>query len=97
MVPAPYVEGPPVDPSGVTAAGDAFAGIEEYKRLLLRDNLEQVAYHVASQLLVYATGAEIEFADRDTVERIVARGRGEGHPIRAMIHEVVQSDLFTRR
>ena len=97
MVPAPYVEGPPVDPSGVTPAGDTFAGIEEYKRLLLRHNLEQVAYHMASQLLVHATGAEIEFADRDTVERIVARGRDAGHPIRAMIHEVVQSDLFRRR
>ena len=96
-VPAPYTEGPPVDPSGVTPAGDAFAGIEEYKRLMLRNDVEQVARNLGAQLLVYATGAEIEFADRDAVEGIVARLRDDGYPIRAMIHEVVRSELFGSR
>jgi len=94
--PLPYRQGAPVDASGVTPGGVAFSGIEEYKRLLLDQELDQVARHLASQLLVYATGAEIEFADRDAVERIVARGRDRGHPIRTMIHEVVRSDLFRR-
>ena len=93
----PFREGPPVDPSGVTPGGDAFAGIEEYKDLMLRDDLEQVARNLASQLLVYSTGAEIEFADRDAVETIVARLGDDGYPIRSMIHEVVQSDLFRSR
>ena len=53
-----------------------------------------MARHLASQLLVFATGAEIEFADRDRVEQIVDQGRATGHPIRTMIHQVVQSDLF---
>ena len=56
-----------------------------------------VARHFASQLSVYATGAEIEFADRDTVEGIVEQGRNDGHPVRAMIHRVVGSDLFRSR
>ena len=96
-VPAPFTEGPPVDPSGVTPAGDTFAGIEEYKRLMLRHDVEQVARNLSAQLLVYATGAEIEFADRDAVEGIVARLRDDGYPIRNMIHEVVRSDLFRSR
>ena len=96
-VPLPFSEGPPVDPSGVTPGGDAFAGIEEYKALMLRDDLEQVARHLASQLLVYSTGAEIEFADRDAVETVVARLTDRGYPVRSMIHEVVQSDLFRSR
>ena len=95
--PLPFTEGPPVDPSGVTPAGDAFAGIGEYKALMLRDDLEQVARHLASQLLVFSTGAEIEFADRGAVETIVARLAGGGYPVRSMIHEVVQSDLFRSR
>ena len=95
--PAPYGEGLPVDPSGVTPEGDAFAGIQDYKQLLLRQELDQVARHLASNLLVLATGAEIEFADRDTVEQIVDQGRIDGHPVRAMVHRVVQSDLFKRR
>ena len=96
-VPAPSREGPAVDASGVTPQGDVFSGIAEYKRLLLQQEVDQVARHFASSLVVYATGAEIEFADRDAVAEIVAHGRDRGHPIRTMIHEVVQSDLFRRR
>ena len=95
--PAPYTEGPPVDPSGVTPESDAFAGIEDYKQLLLKRELDQVARHLASNLLVFSTGAEVEFADRDAVEQIVEQGRNDGHPVRALIHRVVQSDLFGRR
>ena len=93
----PYTEGPAVDPSGVTPGGDAFAGIEEYKALMLRNDLGQVARHLASQFLVFATGAEIEFADRDAVETVTARLGDGGYPLRSMIHEVVQNDLFRSR
>ena len=93
----PYEDGLPVDPSGITPDGYAFAGIGEYKQFLLTRQLDQVARHFASQLLVFSTGAEIEFADRDTVERIIEQGRDNGHPIRTMIHEVVNSDLFRRQ
>ena len=96
VYPMPYKQGPPVDASGVTADGEAFAGIEEYKALLGRD-VEQVARHLVSQLLVYSTGAEIEFADRDGVEQVVAELSDDGFPFRTMIHEVTKSDLFRTR
>jgi len=92
----PYKQGLPVDSSGTTADGQLFAGIEEYKKLLGRD-VEQVARHLVSQLLVYSTGAEIEFADRAGVEEIVAKLRTDDFPFRTMIHEVAQSDLFRMR
>ena len=94
---APYTEGAPVDPSGVTTQGDTFADIEEYKRILVQRELDQVARHVASQLIVFSTGGEIEFADRDVIEQIIDQGRNDGHPVRTMIHRVVQSDLFRSR
>lgn len=96
-VPLPPKKGPPVDASGVTSDGIAFSGIEDYKQILLDEELDQVARHLASELLTFSTGAEIEFADRDAVEAIVAAGRDTGHPIRTMIHEVVKSDLFSRQ
>jgi hypothetical protein len=74
-VPAPYAEGPPVDASGVTPGGDPFAGIEGYKQLLLDQEVDQVARHIVSSLFAFATGAEVEFADRDAVEGIIDRGR----------------------
>ena len=94
--PGPYTDGPPVDTSGVTPKGDAFSGIAEYKQLLSRE-LDQVARHLTAQLLVFSTGADVEFVDRDTVEAIVDAGRVEGHPVRSIIHQVAQSDLFRRR
>ena len=93
-LPAPYTQGAPVDATGVTPGGDAFSDIEEYKALLLNREIEQVARHLTSQLIVYATGAEIEFADRDSVERVLATLSDRDYPIRAMIQEVVKSDLF---
>ena len=96
-VPAPHREGPEVDASGVTPEGHAFSGIAEYKRLLLEREVDQVARHLVSSLIVYGTGAEIGFADRDAVEGVVAQGRDRGHPIRTMIHEIVQTDLFRSR
>ena len=96
-VPAPYAESPPVDASGVTPEGEAFAGIQDYKRLLLRQELEQVAHQLASNMLVLATGAAIEFADRDAVEPIVEERRSEGQPVRAMVHRVEGRDLFRIR
>ena len=93
-IPGPYTLGAVVDTSGVTPAGDRFSGIRDYKRLLLNGALDQIAHHVASQLVVFSTGAEVEFADRHGVEEIVTATRNEGYPVRGMIHEVVKSDLF---
>ena len=96
-VPLPYLEGPPVDPSSVTPDGHAFAGIAEYKRILLEQQLDQVARHLTSQFFVFGTGAEVDFADRDALEQILARRRDAGYPIRTLIHDVVSSDVFRNR
>ena len=39
-VPAPFADGAPVDASGVTPADDAFSGIDDYKRLLLSQEID---------------------------------------------------------
>ena len=93
----PFAQGAPVDASGVTPDGDPFEDINDYRRLLLDTELDAVARHLASQLLVFSTGAEVEFADRAAVDAILAAGRDEGHPVRTMIHRVVGSDLFSTR
>ena len=95
--PLPARAGPRVDASGVTPMGEAFAGIDEYRRLLLDNELDQVARHIASQFIVFGTGTEIDFADRDELERMVAKLGDQGYPMRTMIREVVNSDLFRTR
>ena len=92
--PGPYREGPPVDASGVTPDGHAFAGFEAYRDYLVKHRLDQVARHLVSQLLVLGTGAEVTFADRADRDRIVERLAERGFGMRSMIHEVARSDLF---
>lgn len=91
-----YIDGPPVDASGVTAKGEKFSGIREFKTHLLADT-QQIARHLVSQLVVYSTGGEIQFADRDDIETILDRTRKADFPLRTIIHEVVQSPLFRNK
>lgn len=85
-----------VDPSGITEDGEPFGSILDYREKLLHSS-EQVARNVVSQLLVFATGAEIEFADRIEVEKILASTKADGYRMRSLIHQVIQSRLFRDR
>ena len=89
-----YADGPVVDASGVTPQGDQFTGIQEYKELLLDQQLEQVARHFTTELLTFSTGAKVEFADRASVEHILAGLRDRGYAMRTVIRDVVTSPLF---
>jgi hypothetical protein len=91
-----YKEGPAVDASGVTAEGRTFKGIRDFKRLLLTQE-EEVARNALSNLIVYATGGKIQFADRDEINQLVQRSREEEFCLRTMIHMVVQSQIFRNK
>jgi hypothetical protein len=91
-----YQNGPDVDSSGVTADGKEFTGISGFKQHLL-DQQELIAKHFISQLIVYSTGGEIQFADREEVEAVLDRTREDDFPVRDIIHEVVQSNLFRQK
>ncbi len=67
-----YKLGPTVDASGELAGGQTFENIDDFKQLLLAQK-DQVARALVRNLLVYGTGAGIQFADRDEVEAILAR------------------------
>jgi hypothetical protein len=85
-----------VDPSGTTPTGRSFAGIHEYKQILLEENLDQVARHLFQQMLIFATGAETESHDRDEIDVMLDRLGTDGYGIRSMIHEIVASSLFQK-
>ncbi|MBA62876.1 MAG: hypothetical protein CMJ76_10980 [Planctomycetaceae bacterium] len=91
-----YDLGQKVDASGVTAEGVAFRNVIEYKRNLL-SSADQVARNVVSQLIVFSTGAEIDFADRTEVERILRQTKNDQYRMKTLIHQVVQSRLFKER
>jgi hypothetical protein len=85
-----------VDASGITEEGDPFSGIQEYKKLLLKQE-DKIVRHFVSQLVSYATGGEIQFADRDELSQLLERCKDDGYPVRSIIHAITQSDLFRRK
>jgi hypothetical protein len=91
-----YDLGRTVDTTGVTPDGFEFGDIRGYKKLM-RKSTEQVARNVLSKLITFSTGGEIEFADRDEVERILKATENDGYPLRSLIHYVVASRLFKNR
>ena len=88
-----YKLGPAVDASGTLPDGRQFAGIQDFKKLLLSDE-EQVSRCVTEKLLTYGTGAGIQFADRDAITAILKKAEPQKHGLRTLVHEIVQSPVF---
>ena len=88
-----YRQGPVVDASGVTSDGKPFQGIVEFKQQLM-NNQDQFVRNLISQLVVYSTGGEIQFSDREEIDSILKDVTENGLRFRDMIHAVVQSQMF---
>jgi len=86
----------PVDASGQLATGEKFQDIVSFKHLLLNDE-RQIARNMVQQFVVYATGAPVSFSDRAEVERILNAAQADHYGIRTLLHQVVQSKLFTSK
>ncbi|MGE3775619.1 MAG: DUF1592 domain-containing protein [Pirellulaceae bacterium] len=89
----PIYRGPNVDPSGQLSDGRTFHDITDFKQLLLADK-DQLARNLVRRVMIYATGGDIQFADREVVEQIVDRLKVKNYGFRTLIHEVVQSRVF---
>jgi hypothetical protein len=70
--------------------------VTELKELLLK-NERQIARNLAGQFVAFATGVSAGFADRAEVERILDAAKRDDYGMRTMIHEIIQSDLFTHK
>jgi hypothetical protein len=86
-----FKNGQPVD-----ASGPGFQNIIGLKKLLLKDE-RQIARNATSQLITYATGAPVSFGDRAAVERILSAAEKDRYGLRTLIHQIVQSELFTHK
>ena len=91
-----YKPGRQVDCSGQTGDGFTFTDIHDFKQHLMKSK-EQVARNLVSLLITFATGAEIQFADRQEVEAILHRHEAANYSLRRLIHEVVSSRMFQCR
>jgi len=86
-------QGPVVDASYHMPDGEPFEDIDGFKEIALEDP-EQIARNVLKQVLTYATGAEIEFADRREIDQIVADLGEQNYGFSSLILAAAQSDIF---
>ena len=56
-----------------------------------------VARNLARQLVVFATGAPVRYTDREELERILQRASTRKYGVRALVEEIVGSDLFQNK
>ncbi|MEZ6136358.1 MAG: DUF1592 domain-containing protein [Pirellulaceae bacterium] len=85
-----------VDPSFVTAGGDAFSDFEEFCELKAHNPLP-LACNLAEKLLVYGTGADISFVDRTELGKIMQTTAKENYGMRSILHAVVTSQIFLNK
>jgi Protein of unknown function (DUF1588)/Protein of unknown function (DUF1592)/Protein of unknown function (DUF1585)/Protein of unknown function (DUF1587)/Protein of unknown function (DUF1595)/Planctomycete cytochrome C len=88
--------GPAVEVGYTMPDGRAFANVTEYKTLLLEDK-DGLARALTEKLLTYATGARVQFADREDVTAIVKSLRTENYGLRSLIHHIVESRAFLNK
>lgn len=85
-----------VEKGAQTHDGKIFRDIDDYKKLLVAQK-DQLARNLTEKLLVYSTGADIQYADRAVVEQIVTRLKEKNYGFRTLVHEVVQSRVFLNK
>jgi len=88
-----YRIGPDVERGGQLPNGRAFKDFAEYRRIMLADP-ETIARSLAEKLLVYGTGRPVGASDRHVVDAVVKQAAKRQYGLRAMIHAVVESELF---
>jgi hypothetical protein len=88
-----YRLGPPVDAAGQLPSGQSFKDFAEFQKLLLASQ-DRIAQCLTEKLLTFSTGREMGFSDRAEIARIVAASKAKNHPLRELVHLVVESPVF---
>jgi hypothetical protein len=91
-----YKQGTDVDPTGKTATGKPFGGPKEYKKIIL-EQPDYIARNLAAKMLTYSTGQKTEPGDILALDALVQKVKPKNYGLRALVHEVVQSELFLQK
>ena len=89
-------KGRQIDASGVTASGQAFKDLNDFKALLLTRKRD-FARQMTSKLLGYSLGRSLVDRDDGTIERIVDRLEADGFKAQTLLREIVLSTPFRNR
>jgi hypothetical protein len=90
-----YSAGDAVDASGMLPTGESFDGLFELTGLLADD--PRLVDCATEKLLTYALSREVVESDQPYADEIRTRAEAAGGSVRALLAEIVRSDLFRQR
>jgi len=93
---AKYLKGPPVDTKSQLPDGQEIADIRAYKAALAA-RPELLARCFVKKVATFATGASVELEDELVVDKILEKSKSSAYGLQTILHEVIQSELFTRK
>jgi len=87
----------PIETDGKLITGETFDSIQEMKRILANERINDFYYCFSEKLLTYALGRGIEYYDTATVDHLVKTlQKSDGRPS-ALINEIIRSAPFQKR
>lgn len=72
-------------------------GVQDLKRYLAEDRVDQVAFSVLKHLATYANGRTLSFYELNQLRQESARLKPQGYRMKDMIHLVVNSETFLKK
>ena len=88
-----YKYGLPVDATGEFSDGRKFSNFIEFRDHLSKEKVV-LAKALTKKLLIFATGREMGFSDREEIERIVKSTAKNDYRVRDIIGEIINSKIF---
>ncbi len=86
----------PIDASGKLITGESFRDVRELKRILKEKHRLDYYRCVAEKLFVYALGRGLDYADVETIDRVVERLDRDQGRFRSLLLGVVESAPFQK-
>jgi uncharacterized protein DUF1592/uncharacterized protein DUF1588/uncharacterized protein DUF1587/uncharacterized protein DUF1585/uncharacterized protein DUF1595/cytochrome c len=87
----------PVDAVGTLPDGTALSGPTGLKKWILEKRHNELVRHVASKLLAYALGRQLEYYDEPAIQKIVERLEKDDYRFQTLLNEIVRSYPFQYR
>ena len=86
----------PIEPGGTLPGGATFNDVKGLKTVLLEED-DRLAQELVESMLAYGLGRSIEFSDTDAVSMILEGLKRDDYRLRAMVHEIAASSLFSTK
>jgi hypothetical protein len=87
----------PADARSTLPDGSEVSGVNDLKRYLAEDRIDQVAFSVLKHLVTYANGRSLTYNELNYLKEDGLKLRDGGYPMQDMISYVVNSKLFLEK